>query len=45
MFGIGKLCLGSPGTGLVLLAISAIAGSLIYWDFSRRGWETLSGKE
>lgn len=45
MFGIGKLCLGSPTTGFVLLAIAALAGYLIYWDFSRRGWETLSGKE
>ena len=29
--------------GLVLLACAALAGYLIYWSLSRRGWETLSG--
>jgi hypothetical protein len=45
LFGIGKLLLGSNGTGLLFLAIAAVAGYLIYWDLSRRGWETLSGKQ
>ena len=45
LFGIGKLVLGSTGVGLVFLAISAASGYAIYWDFSRRGWETLSGRE
>src|SRR6266568_575419 len=45
LFGIGKLLLGSTAVGLVFLAISAASGYLIYWDFSRRGWETLSGRE
>jgi SSS family solute:Na+ symporter len=44
LFGIGKLLLGSPGLGMLFLAVAALAGSIIYWDFSRRGWETLSGK-
>jgi hypothetical protein len=29
--------------GFVLFACAAIAGYLIYWSLSRRGWETLSG--
>jgi hypothetical protein len=32
------------GQGILLLAIAAVAGYLIFWDLSRRGWETLSGK-
>ena len=28
-----------------LLGMSAVCGYLIFWDLSRRGWETLSGKE
>jgi Na+/proline symporter len=44
LFGIGKLLLGSTGWGLGFLAISAASGYAIYWDLSRRGWETLSGR-
>jgi len=29
---------------LLLLAIAAVSGYLIFWDLSRRGWSTLSGK-
>jgi hypothetical protein len=43
MFGIGELVMQAWITGLVLLAIAAIAGYLIYWSLSRRGWATLSG--
>ena len=45
LFGIGKLVFAQWGWGILLLAISAIAGYLIFWDLSRRGWATLSGKE
>jgi len=45
LFGIGKLLLGSTGLGILFLAIAVIAGYTIYWDFSKRGWETLSGRE
>ena len=45
LFGIGKLLLGSTAVGLVFLAVSAASGYAIYWDFSRRGWEVLSGRE
>lgn len=43
LFGIGKLLLGSVWLGIVFLAISAASGYAIYFHFSRRGWETLSG--
>jgi Na+/proline symporter len=45
LFGIGKLLLGSTGLGILFLAVAATAGYAIYWDFSKRGWETLSGRE
>jgi hypothetical protein len=45
LFGIGKLVFGQLGWGFLLLAISGVAGYLIFWDLSRRGWSTLSGKE
>jgi len=45
LFGIGKLLLGSTGVGLLFLAISGLSAYAIYWDFSQRGWETLSGKD
>jgi hypothetical protein len=44
LFGIGKLLLGSTGIGALFLATAAVSGYVIYWDLSRRGWETLSGK-
>jgi len=43
LFGIGKLVFAEWTSGIVLLAISAVAGYLIFWDLSRRGWSTLSG--
>jgi solute:Na+ symporter, SSS family len=43
MFGIGELVLQAWLAGVVLLACAAIAGYLIYWSLSRRGWQTLSG--
>jgi Na+/proline symporter len=43
MFGIGELVLQAWLTGFVLLAVAAVAGCLVYWSLSRRGWETISG--
>ncbi|HUB17255.1 MAG TPA: sodium:solute symporter family protein [Acidobacteriaceae bacterium] len=43
LFGIGKLIFGAWSVALALLAAAAIAGSLIAWNLSRRGWETWSG--
>jgi hypothetical protein len=45
LFGIGKLIFRHWASGLMLLALAAVAGYGIFWDLSRRGWETLSGKE
>jgi hypothetical protein len=45
LFGIGKLIFGEWLVGALLLIMAAISGYLIFWDLSRRGWETLSGKE
>jgi SSS family solute:Na+ symporter len=44
LFGIGKLVFQQWAWGTALLALAAIAGYLIFWDLSRRGWTTLSGK-
>ncbi|HEV2670693.1 MAG TPA: sodium:solute symporter family protein [Gemmatimonadales bacterium] len=41
LFGIGKLLLHQTVPGLVLLALSAIGGFVIYRDLSRRGWATV----
>jgi hypothetical protein len=45
LFGIGKLVFEQWWQGILLLAAAGIAGYLIFWDLSRRGWETLSGKD
>jgi uncharacterized sodium:solute symporter family permease YidK len=45
LFGIGKLVFGEWGWGFLLLAIAAVAGYLIFWDLSRRGWASWSGAE
>jgi solute:Na+ symporter, SSS family len=45
LFGIGKLIFGQWFWGLLLLVVAAVSGYLIFWDLSRRGWETLSGKD
>ncbi len=41
MFGVGKIILHEYAVGALLLATAAAAGSFIYWDLSRRGWETI----
>jgi hypothetical protein len=43
LFGIGELVFARWLPGIVLLVISAVAGYLIFWDLSRRGWSTFSG--
>jgi SSS family solute:Na+ symporter len=42
LFGIGKLLLGETGIGAALVAAGTIAGAVIYWDLSRRGWKTIA---
>ena len=41
LFGVGKLLLGDTTRGLLLLAIAALGGFVIYRDLSRRGWATV----
>ncbi|HEX9393420.1 MAG TPA: sodium:solute symporter family protein [Gemmatimonadales bacterium] len=41
LFGVGKLLLGETGRGVLLLALAAISGFVIYRDLSRRGWQTV----
>jgi len=41
LFGIGKLILGQPGLGALFLAIGLGAAGVIYWDLSKRGFETI----
>jgi SSS family solute:Na+ symporter len=43
LFGIGEMIFGRWAQGAMLMAVAAAAGYLIFWDLSRRGWETLSG--
>jgi Na+/proline symporter len=41
LFGIGKLLLHETGPGLLLLAIAALGGYVIYRDLTKRGWATV----
>jgi Na+/proline symporter len=41
LFGVGKLLLHDTTTGLLLLALAALGGYVIYRDLSRRGWATV----
>lgn len=41
LFGMGKLILGSFAQGAVFIVIGAVAAFAIYWDLSKRGFETL----
>jgi SSS family solute:Na+ symporter len=45
MFGLGKLILGPAWEGWIFLVIAAFSAFAIYWDFSKRGWGALSGKD
>jgi Na+/proline symporter len=45
LFGIGKVVFGEWIVGLLLLALAGVAGWLIFWDLSRRGWQSFSGVE
>src|SRR5262249_50902313 len=45
LFGIGKVIFGQWISGVFMLVVAALAGYLIFWDLSRRGWESLSGRE
>jgi Na+/proline symporter len=42
LFGVGKIILGSPITGILLVAAGCILGLIIYVHISRRGWEFIA---
>jgi SSS family solute:Na+ symporter len=41
LFGTGKLLLGETQSGTALLALGLCGGAVIYWDLSRRGWNSV----
>jgi SSS family solute:Na+ symporter len=41
LFGVGKIILKDFGMGATFIAAGLVAGALIYWDLSRRGWGTV----
>ena len=41
LFGAGKLLLKDFTTGWLLMAMGLLAGAVIYWDLSRRGWSAV----
>jgi Na+/proline symporter len=41
LFGIGRIVLDETIPGLALLGIASLAGGVIYWDLSRRGWASV----
>ena len=41
LFGVGKIILKEVGLGLTFVAAGIVAGAVIYWDLSRRGWRTV----
>ncbi|MCA2968341.1 MAG: Na+:solute symporter [Acidobacteriaceae bacterium] len=41
LFGIGKIVLRETATGVGMLAVAAVAGAVIYWNLTRRGWASI----
>ena len=41
LFGVGKLLLHETAPGLLLLAVAAVGGFVIYRDLTKRGWATV----
>jgi solute:Na+ symporter, SSS family len=42
LFGIGNIIFGQTGRGIVLIVFAVLFLRFIWWDLSRRGWESLS---
>jgi len=42
LFGVGKIIFGERLLGVALLIVSVVAGGIIYWDLSRRGWQQIT---
>ena len=43
LFGVGKIIFGERLLGVALLFVGLVAGGIIYWDLSRRGWKEVTG--
>ena len=43
LFGVGKIIFGERLLGVSFLFVSLVAGGIIYWDLSRRGWKEVTG--
>jgi len=41
LFGIGKILFQETALGIGMLAVAAVAGVVIYWDLTRRGWSSI----
>jgi hypothetical protein len=41
LFGIGKIIFGQAALGILFLMVAMLAGWVIYWDLSRRGWKSV----
>jgi Na+/proline symporter len=41
LFGVGKVLLMETTLGIGLIAVGLLAGAVIYWDLSRRGWSSV----
>jgi Na+/proline symporter len=41
LFGVGKVLLQETSLGLAMIAVGLLAGAVIYWDLSRRGWSSV----
>ena len=44
LFGTGKILLGEWSLGLLLLGTGLVGGAVIWWDLSRRGWSSVTGR-
>ncbi|HUY15053.1 MAG TPA: sodium:solute symporter family protein [Terriglobia bacterium] len=45
MFGVGRIILGPAWVGWIYAVVGVLCGAVIYWDFSKRGWQTFSGQK
>jgi hypothetical protein len=41
LFGIGKIILQDYTEGALMFTVGTLAGAVIFWDLSRRGWKTI----
>ena len=42
LFGVGKIILGNPYLGIILVIIGIASGIFIYWNMNKKGWQFFS---